>query len=87
MAIACAGYRVKGQGAHHTTFSALELAVEQEAAKAASYFDQCRRKRNALSYDAAGIVTATEAAELLRETKRFRKVVENWISQNYPQFS
>ncbi len=87
MVIACAGYRVKGQGAHHATFAALELALGQGASKAVSYFDQCRRKRNHLSYDAAGSVTATEAAELLRETRRFRTAVEAWISQNYPQFS
>src|SRR5215470_7873932 len=53
MAIACAGYRVVGQGHHLTTFEALELAMGPSIAPLASYFDTCRRKRNVLDYDMA----------------------------------
>ena len=36
-------------------------------AKTASYLERCRRKRNELSYDSAGVVSDTEAAEILTE--------------------
>ena len=87
MAIGCAGYRVKGSGAHYTTFAALELAIGPTAARAGSYFDRCRRKRNELSYDRAGIVTETEAEELLREVRRFQRMVGAWIRRHHSQFA
>jgi hypothetical protein len=86
MAVACAGYRVKGPGAHKTMFDAVELAMGARVSSEALYFDRCRRKRNNLSYDAAGIVPQTEAEELLKEAARFRTSVETWISKHYPQF-
>jgi hypothetical protein len=85
MAVACAGYRVKGQGAHQTAFVALKLALGAGIAKTASYLDRCRRKRNELSYDMAGVATDTEAAELLAEVRSMRDTVEHWITQNHPR--
>lgn len=84
MAIACAGYRVKGQGAHHTSFLALKLAVGPSIANAAGYFDRCRRKRNELSYDAAGIVTDTEATEIVAQVRSFQNAIESWIRKQFP---
>jgi hypothetical protein len=78
MAIACAGYRVVGQGHHLTTFEAVELA---------SYFETCRRKRNMLDYDMANVATDTEVDELLEKAQAFRQLVERWITQHYPQFA
>jgi hypothetical protein len=83
MAVACAGYRVKGQGAHQTTFVALKLAMGASVAKTASYLERCRRKRNQISYDTAGLVSDTEAEELAAETEKFRRAVEGWIAKNY----
>jgi hypothetical protein len=71
MAVACAGYRVKGQGAHQATFAALKLAIGAGVNETASYLDRCRRKRNEISYDTAGLVSDTEAEELLVEVKDF----------------
>jgi NAD-dependent DNA ligase len=87
MAVTCAGYRVKGQGAHQTTFAALKLALGTGINKIAAYLERCRRKRNELSYDAAGVVTETEAAEILRQAQALEKTVEQWIAKNHPQFS
>jgi hypothetical protein len=76
MAVAQAGYRVKGPGARQTTFIALKLAVGgSDAAKAAAYLERCRRKRNTLSYDMAGVVTDTEVAEMLSLAKMLRKAI------------
>ena len=84
MAIADAGYRVKGQGAHWTQFVALPLAMGEEFREVATYFDHCRRKRNTLSYEAAGIATEPEAEELVQRVNGFRQDVENWISKQRP---
>jgi hypothetical protein len=83
MAVACAGYRVKGQSAHKTTFAALKMAMGASIAQMASYLDRCRRIRNQVSYDAAGIVSDTEAEELLSAVEDFRQAVEDWITKNH----
>jgi uncharacterized protein (UPF0332 family) len=87
MTIACAGYRVKGEGAHRTTFQALELSLGPGVAASASYFDRCRRKRNMVDYDAANVATETEAAELLRQGGLFLQQVEAWILQHHPHLA
>jgi hypothetical protein len=84
MAVACAGYRVKGQGAHQTTFAALKLALGAGVSGTAAYLERCRRKRNELSYDVAGVVTDTEATEILAQATALRKTVEQWIAENHP---
>ena len=86
MAIACAGYRVVGQGHHRTTFEALALAMGRSIAPLAHYFETCRRKRNMLDYDMANVATETEVRELLEKAERFRMLVEQWIAQHHPQF-
>jgi hypothetical protein len=87
MAVACAGYRVKGQGAHQTTFAALKLALGAGISKTAAYLERCRRKRNELSYDAAGVVTETEATEMLAQAQSLEKTVEQWIANNHARLS
>jgi hypothetical protein len=84
MAVAVAGYRVRGQAAHATTFVALGLAMGPAAGQRADYFDRCRRKRNALSYEYSGAATDAEAAEILEAAKKFRAEVEDWIATRRP---
>lgn len=86
MAVACAGYRVKGQGAHQTTFAALKLALGGGISQTTTYLERCRRKRNELSYDMAGVVTDTEAAEMLTQARALKETVEQWIAAGYPQY-
>ena len=87
MAALCAGYRPKGLGAHETTFLTLELTLGPSAARMGKYLNKCRRKRNELSYEAAGIATDSEADELTREVTRLRSSVEAWISEKHPPLS
>lgn len=83
MAIACAGYRIKGQGAHQTTFAALPLVLGPSVQPMVSYFDRCRRKRNEISYDAADVVTDTEVEEILTKAAGFQQTIEAWIAENH----
>jgi len=84
MAIACAGYRVKGQGAHQTTFEALKLALGNSVIPAATYLNRCRRMRNEMTYDSEGVVSRADAEELLKKAKSLHKIVENWIAKHHP---
>jgi len=87
--IHCAGYRVKIGGGHHQkTFEAVRVAIDTpEVQDLADYFDLCRRKRNDIDYDAAGIVSDTDADELLSKAKEFQALVEDWIKNNHPQLT
>ena len=87
MAIACAGYRVKGHGAHQTTFQALKLALGSPVHKTADYLDRCRRKRNDLAYDSEGVVSAADSAELFKEAKALFKDVEAWITKHHAKLA
>ena len=87
MVVACAGYRVSGQGHHLTTFAAVELAMGPEVAGLVAYFDTCRRKRNLLDYNMANVTSDTEAAELLKEARNCQLRAEAWIALTYPKFN
>lgn len=87
MAIACAGYRVKGQGAHRTIFEALPLAMGSGMTLSADYFDRCRRKRNDLTYDSEGIVSANDAIDLAKNAEELVEKVETWIAANHPKLA
>lgn len=87
MAIACSGYRIKGAGAHHTTFQALPLACGSDVSDSALHFDKCRQKRNKLAYDKAGVVTETETSELYSRAMQFWDFIEEWIRTNHPEYT
>ena len=84
MAIYCAAYRVKGREHHKTTFEALPFAMGESIARRTAYFDTCRRKRNAATYDLAGLISEAEIADLIKEAKAFQQDVETWINSELP---
>jgi hypothetical protein len=87
MAIACAGYRVSGVGAHQASFEAIQLALGPGIVGLATYFETCRRKRNRLDYDMASITSDVEASEVLQKAGEFRDEVESWIAREHPRFA
>ena len=85
VAIRASGYRVKAVGgAHHNTFLALEAAMGSNVAPMAAYFDSCRTKRNELSYDAANVVGAIDAAELRNKTEASLHTLTRWLADHHP---
>lgn len=84
MAIAAAGYRVKGHAHHKSTFDVVTLALGSGAQEAADFFELCRRSRNVISYDAAGVISKGQAAEALAEAVAFEATVESWIASTHP---
>jgi len=80
IAIRANGYRTAGLGHHSTTFEALPLVLGKDFKERADYFDACRSKRNTTDYGRVGDVSETEAAELLREARLFKKEIREWMS-------
>lgn len=68
-------------------FEALPLAMGSTVASQAAYFDTCRQKRNAATYDQAGLVSESEVEDLIQEATRFEQNLEDWIKKNHPQFA
>jgi hypothetical protein len=83
--VACAGYRVTGTGGHRTTLVAMTVAMGPRPE--IDYFERCRRKRHALSYDAAGVASKSEAAEIRTQVLSFRRLVEAWIHKHRAELS
>src|SRR5947208_69689 len=74
-------------GAPAATVMGLELALGPGVSAVAKYFDRCRRQRNDLTYGRAGIVSAFETQESLREATRLRDRVEAWISEHHAELA
>jgi hypothetical protein len=75
-----AGYRVRSHGGgHFNTFLSLQAADPKQFGWFGAYFNRCREKRNDLSYESVGIVSAAEAEELIREVVRFSALVRQWL--------
>jgi hypothetical protein len=78
------GARVRRERQHERTFAALRQLGIPGVSDRARYYDDCRRKRNIVEYDAAGGVSDTEAAELLREAERLADAVQDWLARERP---
>lgn len=80
--MAAEGFRpVAGVGHHETVFAFLAVAAGGRWERSARIFDQARVKRNAAQYDEWGLVTQTEADELLRAARGFIAEVAHWVSE------
>jgi len=86
IAIGCEGYRIKGFAHHRTTLEALPLAMGVDEQDASDLFESFRLIRNQLSYDAAGIVSESDAATALAEALALAERVERWIASRHPMF-
>lgn len=85
IAIRASGYRIKKTGgAHYNTFLALRIAMGSEFETLAVYFDSCRQMRNDLSYDAASIVSDSDAKELVEKAEGFSICVDTWLKTHHP---
>lgn len=82
--LAACGFRTTGKDHHWATFNVLPELLGPQIQDVADYFDQCRGKRNLSDYDRAGEIAEDEAVELLRETRKFRTTVLNWLKERHP---
>ena len=78
------GYRpASGPGQHRAVFEFLGLVPSEDWSKEASYFQDCRRKRNVITYERTGVVTASEVETLIREAERFAAEAKAWLEREH----
>jgi len=69
------GYRPAGAEGHKNTFAFMQIAMGGGYEEMMTYFDRMRNKRNQAIYDVAGLITETEARNLLAKAEEFVKVI------------
>ena len=85
--LAAEGYRPERTLQHYRTIFAMPEILGKETIEDAQYLDTCRKKRNIAEYDQIGIVSETEAEELLKFAKILRKKVLEWLKAKHPELS
>ena len=74
------GFRPSSNENHKNTFAFMQLAME-EYSDMITYFDRMRVKRNQTIYDMAGVITETEATNILKKAEDFVKVLSGEVSK------
>ena len=79
------GFRTRSRSpAHMVTIACLPDLLDERQKERAEYLDQCRSKRNATEYDAAGRITEEEVAELVEEVLELQRDVIDWLEREHP---
>lgn len=86
--LAAFGLRVAARRAHHAvTWQVLPELMGDALREPGIYFDSCRALRNTSDYDRAGVVSAAEVEELLREAAALRSAVLAWLAEEHPRLA
>lgn len=81
-------YRAKSKVGHHwITITLIPEFMGKDKLAQARYFNTCREKRNMTDYDLAGHISNHEVVELIKEVKKFKKDVLDWLKKNHPLYS
>ena len=81
-ALAACGYRAARDAHHYRVIQSLGHTIGAEANLVAQ-LDAFRKKRNVGDYERAGLVSETEAREMLALARTLRKRVEGWLRKNH----
>ena len=85
-ALAAAGYRASKEAHHYRIIQSLLHTIGAEA-KLVAQLDAFRKKRNVGDYERAGLVSRTEAREMVELARALRESVAAWLQQNHPGLS
>lgn len=81
-ALAASGFRASRDAHHYRVIQSLAHTIGANANLVAQ-LDAFRKKRNIGDYERAGLVSETEAREMLVLARTLRKRVEEWLRQNH----
>jgi hypothetical protein len=81
------GYRPEKTLQHYRAIAALPEILGEQWKDEADYLETCRRNRNIVEYDRAGVVTDQDASELAAFCKELRQEVLTWLDKNHPQLA
>jgi len=80
-----AGYEVcKGESRHKRAIDSLRYTLGETYAETADYLDRCSRQRGQAMYERIGVVSETDADELLHSAEQLRVDVVLWLKTNHP---
>lgn len=80
--MAAEGYRTTHQTGHHATvFEFLRQVDAGRWRTEADQFDDTRKKRNRSQYERFGLITETEAKQLIPAASTFLREVKVWLQQ------
>jgi hypothetical protein len=82
--LAVSGYQAERSQKHYRTIAVLPLILGPELQDLSIYLDRCRVRRSAITYEAMGRVSESEAEELITEVEGLRHRVEAWLVAEYP---
>jgi hypothetical protein len=83
LALAACGYRASRDAHHYRVIQSLAHTIGMDAELIAQ-IDAFRKKRNIGDYERAGLVSETEAREMVTLARSLRHQLEAWLRQNYP---
>lgn len=75
------GYRPSSNESHKNTFAFMRLAMGKEHEALITYFDRMRNKRNQAIYDAGGLITETEARNILKKADGFVEMIRKELKK------
>ena len=73
--------RLRGHVQHAAVFEFLGEVGDGRWEEEAGRFNRARRKRNVSQYDRFGLISATQAADLVADAEAFISQVEDWLQE------
>ena len=78
------GYRASREQKHYRTIRALPLVFGSDMLELAEFFERCRVKRHALTYESVTAISHAEADDLVNAVGELRERVEVWLQERHP---
>ena len=75
------GFRPPSSESHKNTFAFMRLAMGKEYEELMSYFDRMRNKRHQAIYEIAGLITETEAYNILEKAEGFVAMIREQLKR------
>lgn len=79
------GYKPERALQHYRTIQAMPLILGSSRKNDAQYLDACRIKRNTAEYDQIGVVSKSEAEELIEFVIELKQDVLSWLEKHHPE--
>ena len=75
------GFRPASSESHKNTFAFMRLAMGKDYEELMAYFDRMRNKRHQAIYEVAGLITETEAHNILKKAESFVAMIREELKR------
>ena len=75
------GFRPASNESHKNTFAFMRLAMGKDYEELMTYFDRMRKKRHQAIYETAGLITETEARNILEKAEGFVAMIREELKK------